>query len=250
MLNNGSNPYLQFQWELEGIPYDRKICSERVLFQHETYNFVCELKNGTEVTLLVVSAPFGSWTDITRIVCTVDKVFCCAMSRDGQSKTLWKFVFDVNVDRSCTLSFRVSLSETVCHYQHQLVDSLLGVHLWDAAQSRLLTDIEFSVEGKLIPAHQAVLAARCPALSRDKLIDSDVSVASFCTLLQFIYTGQLDKTPNNQLSRLAEKYQLSTLHSLCRIASDDDQGNRKPLPVFGYELISSLSVSSIETEDE
>lgn len=249
-MQNGSNPYLQFQWELEGIPYDRKICSERVLFQHETYNFVCELKNGTEVSLLVVNAPFGSWTDITRIVCTVDKVFCCTMNRDDQSKTLWKFVFDVNVDRSCTLSFRVSLSETVCHYQHQLVDSLLGVHLWEAAQSKLLTDIEFSVEGKLIPVHQFVLAARCPALLRDTLIDSDVSVVSFCTLLRYIYTGQLDKTPNNQLSRLAEKYQLSTLISLCRIASEDDQEKWKPLPVFGYELVTSSSVSLIETVDE
>ena len=240
VLNSSSKPYLQFHWQLEGIPFDRSIFSERILFQNETYNFSCKLQYGTLLTLSVVESP--NWTDITGIVCTVDKVFCFVMDRDKLSKTLWKLCFDVNVDRSCTLTFRVHLMERVLHYKHQLVDSLFSDHLWEAAQNKFMTDIDFFVEGKHISAHRAVLDARCPALliSGVKLME-DVSADTFSTLLHFIYTGQLDKVPSRQLCQLADKCygKLSALLRHCSTSFENNQDDLKPLSTFGYVLMLS-----------
>ena len=224
LVLTGTNPYLQFQWQLEAIPYDRSVFSETILFENETFNFNCELRYGTQLSVFAINRTFGSWTDITDIVCTVDKLFSCDMEQDEHIKTLWKFCFDVNVERSCTMSFRVHLCENVRQYQHQLIDCCLSDQLWQAAEKKLITDVEFNVDGKIIAAHRSVLATRCPALliSSDNTLVEDASAETFSALLRFIYTGKLSTMPSAQLSRLADKFGLSTLQSLCSIQSEND----------------------------
>ena len=223
LLLSGKNPYLQFQWQLKAIPYDRSVFSEKILFENENFDFDCELRYGTQLSVHAIKRTFGSWTDITKIVCTVDKLFCCDMDQDDQLETLWTFGFDVSVERSCTLSFLVHLCENVLHYQHQLIDCFLSDQLWQAAEKNIITDVEFNVEGKIIAAHRSVLSARCPALlSLSDSIFEDVNAETFSALLRFIYTGKLSTIPNTQLNRLAEEFQLSTLQSLCSMQSESD----------------------------
>ena len=237
----GTNPYLQFQWQLEEIPYDRSVFSETILFENETFDFDCELRYGTQLSVSAIKRPFGSWTtDITNIVCTVDKL-CCDMGRDEQIKTLWTFCFDVSVERSCKLSFRVHLCENVRQYQHQLIDCFLSDQLWQAAEKKLITDVEFNIGGKIISAHRSILAARCPALwiSCDSTFVEDVNVETFSALLRFIYTGKLITKPNAQLSRLAEKFKLSTLQSICSMQLDSDVHTTNSTHRFRYSFILS-----------
>lgn len=221
LVLKGKNPYLQFQWKLEAIPYDRSVFSETILFDNETFNFDCELRYGTQLSVSAIKRTFGSWTtDITDIVCTVDKGLCCDMDRDQHINTLWTFCFDVSVERSCTLDFRVHLCENVRQYQHQLIDCFLSDQLWQAAEKNIITDVEFNIDGKIIAAHRSILAARCPALLMCTVVE-DANVETFSALLRFIYTGKLITKPNAQLSRLAEKFGLSTLQSLCSMPSSD-----------------------------
>lgn len=131
-----------------------------------------------------------------------------------------------------TFQFNVKIHETVDNYRYQLQDSYWPIQLWAAYQDRLLTDIEFLVDGRILHAHRAIVAARSTVLaamfynctSMESLtgkvkidgVDSD----TFEEFLYFLYTGTPSLSLNNsELLKLADKYQVATLRNLCQVAT-------------------------------
>ena len=115
--------------------------------------------------------------------------------------------------------FRYNLltASSIDHFDHLFRDSLYADELWSSAVNKELTDIDFQVSGKIISAHRALLAARCPTLlpqesSSMPMAITNVDPIVFEELLSFIYTGMV-KTwpPTEQLYLIAVTYQVDTL---------------------------------------
>ena len=54
------------------------------------------------------------------------------------------------VDRETSLTFEVLVVDLLKHYRHQLIDVLLPLDLWKAAQNKQWTDVEFTVKVRVI----------------------------------------------------------------------------------------------------
>ena len=127
-----------------------------------------------------------------------------------------------------TCTFWVSVNETVDTYRYEIVDKLMGHQLWQAANDKVFTDVDFHVAGQVFSAHKAVLAARSPvfqAMFQNDMVESrtnqatiqDIDAPVFESLLFFIYTGKLDSESNHEeLFLAADKYQVDTLKQLCQ----------------------------------
>ena len=101
------------------------------------------------------------------------------------------------------LTFWVSFpAQATADYTYQLRDRLMATQLWEAAQQKQFTDVEFRLElGETFAAHRAILAARSPVLSAilKDLGDSrsvcgiprTVRPPVFRDFLRFLYTGQM-----------------------------------------------------------
>jgi hypothetical protein len=137
-----------------------------------------------------------------------------------------------------TFTFGVHVIETLENYRYQLSDILFTDQLWLTAKNKLWTDIEFSVQNHIFSAHRAILAARSPTLfgsiespivgSRIKIDHTEPLV--FEMFLRFLYTGVFQvnnhRSVNEELLKLAERYKLSTLKSLCQLAVQDIDANQ------------------------
>lgn len=133
-----------------------------------------------------------------------------------------------------TVGFLVHRFSIVKSFQYQMRDSLFALQLWSSAVNKDRTDVRFQVgdNGRIFPAHTALLVARCPALEalcRDRqsspysspmivpisTTDPDV----FEEFLYFLYTGTL-KTPSSRLderlSEVADRFRVETLNLLTR----------------------------------
>ena len=136
------------------------------------------------------------------------------------------------VDRETSITFEVFFEDIIAHYLHKLTDSLFAEQLWKAAQNKQWTDIEFVISSHLFTAHRAILAARSPVFAT-QLQEDHVRIKVECTnpvvfesFLYFIYTGVFQPKSsaiNDDLLKLAERYQIKTLESLCRFANQVGQ---------------------------
>jgi hypothetical protein len=109
--------------------------------------------------------------------------------------------------------------------------------LWSASSdSQHHVDVEFAVKDQRFSAHQAILAARSPVFAAEFTKEKpgrkddegplqiiridDVEPESVEQFLHFLYTGEpvLSSLANEELLKLAERYELKTLIDLCRTA--------------------------------
>ena len=130
-------------------------------------------------------------------------------------------------NRPLTLRYRILVSDyPTDSYRYQLIDNLVGQQLWTAARNRRDTNVVFVVGQHTFGAHQLVLALRSSFWNHqfDSLdirgepaeFQIDTDPETFGHVLHFIYTGQLKTAPDDKLMKLAEKYQLEALMSICQ----------------------------------
>lgn len=155
--------------------------------------------------------------------------------RDNELDHLQLFFKEIDCEwqKQETLTFGVHVIETLENYRYQLSDILFTDQLWLAAKNKLWTDIEFSVQNHIYSAHRAILAARSQTffVSIESLIVGSrikiehIDPLAFEMFLQFLYTGVFQvcnrKSINEDVLKLAERYKLSTLKSLCQLAVQD-----------------------------
>ena len=134
------------------------------------------------------------------------------------------------VIENCTFVFRICIEGSVPGYSYCLSDRLVKDQLWDAViKNKNWADVEFVVKGKTFSAHKAILAARSPIFEAEftkehpeknlKIKINDVDPSTVEQFLYFIYTGESIKTfANEELFKLALRYQLTTLGNLCEVA--------------------------------
>ena len=138
------------------------------------------------------------------------------------------------------ITFCVHLASSVDHYASFRFDRQLSRQFWTAAVIQQKTDFVFQVFASFFPIHKFILAARSPvfrAMFESDMIESrtgrvqivDVEPEIFRQLLQFLYTGMLDKPVSKELGDAAEKYQVETLTSLCRTADTTELAIKKGL---------------------
>jgi speckle-type POZ protein len=130
-----------------------------------------------------------------------------------------------------TFVFRICIVGTDPSYSYQLSDRLAKDQLWAALKNQLnLADVELIVKDKTFPAHKAILAARSPVFADEfeKIqqgvpqqirIETGVQPSTVLNFLHFVYTGEpIGIFADEELLKLADHYQLTTLSSLCQHA--------------------------------
>ena len=126
-----------------------------------------------------------------------------------------------------TVTYYIHVNEVIPNYRYELVDLLCFAQLWLAARKRQFTDFEFLVQGRVFPAHRAILAARSPVLANllsqpgvDFHRIEDIDAQVFEQFLHFVYTGRLTTSASDpQLLVAAERFQVDTLKKLCHNAA-------------------------------
>ena len=94
--------------------------------------------------------------------------------------------------------------------------------------STCLSDVKFRVDGKIIPAHKLLLAAKSPAFNvmfcgelveQDHVNLPDCEYEGMLEFLRFLYTEEVDLSGMNvmQVLYLAEKYMVPSLTKRCNI---------------------------------
>jgi hypothetical protein len=176
----------------------------------------------------------------------------------GDEGSLQLFTIDLAemVTGNCTFVFRICIEGSDSGYSYLLSDRLAKDQLWAVAKSKNSVDVELVVKGKKFFAHKAILAARSPVFaieftSGQPVIAAEPVVAAEPVIaaaildarspvvtngaqkieidgvepptveqfLYFIYTGESNSSlANEELLKLAVKYQLTTLAGLCRVA--------------------------------
>jgi len=138
-----------------------------------------------------------------------------------------------------------------------------------------LSDIELRVEGRSIPAHRVVLAARCDHFSRMLLSGMKEAQAGeveitgirhevFMAMLEYLYTDQMDFTPDIALELLsaADRFGLDRLKrecislietalrtsTVCHVLSVADQHSAQDLKEVCLNFITSNFPEVIRTE--
>jgi speckle-type POZ protein len=145
-------------------------------------------------------------------------------------------LFNINLEKqvtgNCTFVFRICIKGNVPGFSYRVSDRLVKDQLWDvASKSKNWADVEFVVKGKTFSAHKAILAARSPVFAaeftkeqqgNDQPVQIRIDGVEPLTVeqfLHFIYTGESMGTfANEELLKLADEYQLTTLTNLCRTA--------------------------------
>jgi len=137
----------------------------------------------------------------------------------------------------CTFHFSICIEGSVPAYCFHLSDRLAKEQLWSASsKSQHHVDVEFVVKDKRFSAHQAILAARSPVFAAEFTKEKtgrkddegplqiiridDVDPDSVQQFLHFLYTGEpiTPSLANEEVLKLAERYQLKTLIDSCRAA--------------------------------
>ncbi len=150
---------------------------------------------------------------------------------DGGSLQLFTATLEENVIGNCKIMFRICIGGTDPGYSYQLSDRLAKDQFGAALKNQQnMADVEFIVKGKIFPAHKAILAARSRVFAdkfEKKLLVNvryqiniyDVDPSTVETFLHFIYTGEpMGTLADEELLKLADRYQLTTLASLCKLA--------------------------------
>jgi hypothetical protein len=149
------------------------------------------------------------------------------------SLLLFKTLLDKKIVGNCTFAFRICIGGSVSGYSYQLSDRLAKDQLWAALMiQKHLADVEFVVKDKTFSAHKSILAARSQVFAdefekkqpgKDGIqqirIETGVQPLTVLNFLHFIYTGEpIGTFADDELLKLADHYQLTTLAGLCKLA--------------------------------
>ena len=235
---------VQYDWILEDVEKEpMTIASKMIRFRGEKV-FRVGLKNHVTSPVLFFMA-----IDVKKIGMRVKDVKYGIQDRgispatmsqmeqknmDGDDEIVQLFTFELakQVTGTSTFVFRICIEGSVPGYSYQLSDRLAKDQLWDAViKNKNLADVEFVMKDKTFSAHKAILAARSPVFANEfakeqpltngpqKIRIDGVEPSTVEQFLYFIYTGEsVSSLANEELLKLAVKYQLTTLAGLCRIA--------------------------------
>jgi speckle-type POZ protein len=231
---------ITYCWELESVEREYKTISSRLISFHGERVFRVGLKNRDKPTLIFMNINLKNIGLRVREVgfCTKDPQSRQKMKHndvDGHSLQLFTFDLSAMVVGNCTFTFSIWLEGGApgC-YSYQLCDRLSKEELWNTSNNEHLIDVEILCkDNKKFSAHKAILAARSPVfLTKFKseplqpknaplkqITIDDVDSSTVEQFLYFLYTGEL-KIPmlvNEELLKLALRYQLTTLIELCQI---------------------------------
>jgi hypothetical protein len=232
---------ITYCWELESVEREYKTISSRLISFRDQKVFRIGLKNRDKPTLIFMGINLKNIGLRIREVgfCTKDPHCRQKMTHnnvDGHSLQLFTFDLNAMVVGNCTFTFSIWLegSVPVC-YSYQLTDRLSKQELWNAtSNNQHLVDVEFVCkDNKKFSAHKAILAARSPVfLTKFKneppqpknaplkqITIDDVDSTTVEQFLYFLYTGEpkIPMLDNEELLKLAFRYQLTTLIELCQI---------------------------------
>jgi speckle-type POZ protein len=237
---------LQYHWILDNVEEEpMTIASKMISFRGERV-FRVGLKNNVENPVLFFTA-----IDLNKMGMKVKEVMW-GQIRDGGispaemwqmreqeiggegSLQLLKSYLQKQVIGDCTILFRIHLEGNIPSYSYQLSDRLAKNQLWESATvngQHSAVDVELNVRDRTFSAHKAILAARSPVFANEfvkpqpltngpqKIQIDGVESSTVEQFLYFIYTGEsVSSLANEELLKLAAKYQLTTLLSLCQTA--------------------------------
>jgi hypothetical protein len=228
-----------YEWILENVGEEpMTIASKMISFRGEKV-FRVGLKNHTLKPVLFLMA-----VDLGKIGMKVEDVLygiqgsgTSPATMKGMTKEdigdegnlqLFTIKHDEKIVGNCTFSFRICIGGTDPGYSYQLCDRLAKDQLWAAKEELNLSDVEFVVKDKTFPAHKAILAARSRVFADEfmkKPLDfprirmDDMEPSTVENFLHFIYTGEpMGTLADEDLHELADRYGLTTLTSLCKVA--------------------------------
>ena len=248
---------VSYEWVLENVEKDlNTIASNLILFRGEKV-FRVALRNSDkgQSTLFFLAINLNKiGLQVSEIHCAKEDVdSLCSMSEikpyrkkeenlSGEGN-FQLFTCNVNVinGEKCTFVFQIHLEGIVADYCYTPCDPLAKMQLWATVNSELHADVEFIVQDTRFAAHKAILAARSPVFRAEftkeeskktntcQIQIDDVDASSLEQFLHFIYTGEFlhfdytgkPMTPllaNENLLKLANRYQLKTLENLCQVA--------------------------------
>jgi hypothetical protein len=242
---------VSYEWILENVEEKTTIASKMILFRGNRV-FRVGMKIYAKSAVLFFMAVDFSKTGMkvkdvkVRGLSNVDPERMTQMVEenigDGGSLQLFTipdlFVSKVDetstlVETKLTLVFRICIEGTDPGYSYQLSDRLAKDQLWAALNNQQnLADVELIVKDKTFFAHAAILAARSqlfadefekkqPGINgpHNQIQIDGVEPSSVEKFLHFIYTGEPKGTlADEDLRKLADRYGLTTLSSLCKHA--------------------------------
>ncbi len=246
IMTNSSDAQMivPYQWILNIDEEEPKtIASKMILFRGERV-FRVGLKNHAKSPILLFLA-----ADLNRLGMRVEDVMYGVEDADTSPAKMEEMkredqigidgslqLFTINLFKMVTgrrtFVFRICIKGTDSGYSYQLSDRLAKDQLWAALENQQhLFDVVLIVKDKTFAAHKAILAARSPVFAdkfekkqpvregRHQIRIDDVEPSTVENFLHFIYTGEpMSSLANEQLLMLAEKYRLTTLISLCKVA--------------------------------
>jgi hypothetical protein len=137
-----------------------------------------------------------------------------------------------------SISFCVQIINSINNYHCEMVDTTWERQLWSAAIDRQLTDVEIWIGREKFEVHRVILSARslifdyqiqcqirCNGEKRKTVFVLPESYAKIAKpFFEFLYTGFLTVSPDENLLSLAQMFDVETLISICELAS------ARPLP--------------------
>ena len=237
---------VQYEWILEDVDEEPKTFASKMILFRGGKVFRVGLKNHVTSPVLFCVA-----IDLNKMGMSVKKVLHGIQDSEIGPGTMTQMtkeeignddgslqLFTVNLAKqfngTCeTFVFRIHIEGSVPGYSYQLADRLAKEQLWAAVtgKNKNLVDVEIVVKGKTFSVHKAILAARSPVFANEfankkqastndpqKIQINGVEPATVEQFLFFIYTGEFSSFANEELLKLADDYQLTTLAGLCRTA--------------------------------
>lgn len=136
-----------------------------------------------------------------------------------------------------SISFCVQISNSIDNFHYDMVDTTWARQLWSAAIDRQLTDVVIWIGREKFEAHQVILSARSPIFdahiksqirwngqtTKPTILIPDIYAKIAKPFFEFLYTGSLSVPADENLFSLAQRFQVETLITICKLAT-------RPLP--------------------
>ena len=238
-----ANPIMMvpYEWILEDVSEDPMIISSQMILFREQQVFRVGLKNQIAAaernpSLFLVAINLNKIGIRVRNVAYSTRgsdVFQVMVPQDGNNDGTLQ-LFSINLTErvvgNCTFLFRIHIEGTVTEFAYHLADRLMKETLWASViENRHWADIEVFVKDRRFTAHKAILAARSPVFASAFVRNEpgitcshvvrcdDVEPSSMEQFLHFLYTGEPVSSilDNEDLLKLANRYQIATLTNLC-----------------------------------